>query len=193
MFRSVRIPLALACAALSSACATHEVAVAPTAFYLSSPALADNAMLQQRHAGNFKKNPNCRGENLSPPLQWLNVPAKARSLVLLMEDQAGRDGLGVTHLVAYGIPRSVLTLAEGELGAPPRDGRFVPGKNTLGLPYLGPCPPIGNAPQHYLFTLIASDLEPNALPPGLGRDEVMKALQGGHAVGATSYVFRYAH
>ena len=76
---------ALACAALSPGCATPDMPVAPAAFYLSSPSLADNAALQQRHAGNFKKNPNCRGDNVSPPLQWSNVPAQSRSLVLLMD------------------------------------------------------------------------------------------------------------
>jgi hypothetical protein len=176
-----------------SACATQEAVVAPTAFYLSSPTLADNAVLQQRHGGSLKSNPNCLGENVSPPLQWVNAPAKTRSFVLLMDDQAGRSGLGVSHLVAYGIPREVTSLAEGELGSPAKNGRFVPGKNTVGTTYLGPCPPRGNALQHYVFTLIATDLEPSALPAGLAKDEVLKALQGGRALGATNLVFRYAH
>lgn len=198
MIRHIHTPAgwawALACAgaALSAGCATQDMPVAPAAFYLTSPSLADNAALQQRHAGNFKKNPNCRGDNVSPPLQWSNVPAQARSLVLLMDDQAGRSGLGVSHLVAYGIPTTVAALAEGELAAPPAAGRFVAGKNSLGLVYLGPCPPLGNAPQHYVFSLIATDLAPDALPPGLDRPALMQALQG-HAVGATTVVFRYAH
>jgi phosphatidylethanolamine-binding protein (PEBP) family uncharacterized protein len=87
----------------------------------------------------------------------------------------------------------VTSLAEGELGSPAKDGRFVPGKNTVGIPYLGPCPPRGNALQHYVFTLIATDLDPGALPSGLAKDDVLKALQGGRALGATNLVFRYAH
>ena len=43
--------------------------------------------------------------------------------------------------------------------------------------YFGPCTPAG-APHHYTFTLIATDLEPMALQPGMTRDEVMKALDG---------------
>ena len=188
-----RVVLGLACALLS-ACATQEVTVSPTAFRLFSPALADNAMLEHKHSGNLKRVPSCPdGGNLSPPLQWVNVPEKARSLVLLMEDQAGRAGLGVTHLVVYGIPASITGFAEGELSAPPQERRFVPGKNTLGTQYLGPCPPRGNAPQHYVFTLIATDLEPGALPSGLTKDEVLKALQGGRALRASNVVFRYAY
>jgi Phosphatidylethanolamine-binding protein len=43
------------------------------------------------------------------------------------------------------------------------------------------------APHHYTFTLIATDLEPTALQPGMTRDEVMKALDG-HAKGATGII-----
>lgn len=181
----------LAAAGLA-ACATQELAGPPTAFRMTSPVFADNAMLAQRNAGNLKTNPNCLGENVSPPLQWTNPPEKTRSYVLLMDDQAGRGGLGVNHAVLYGIPVAVASFAEGELGAPPAGYRFVSGKNTLGLQYLGPCPPRGNAPQHYVFTLVATDLDPAALKPGMTKDEVLKALGGGKALRAASLVFRYS-
>jgi hypothetical protein len=61
------------------------------------------------------------------------------------------------------------------------------------MQYLGPCPPRGNTLQHYVYTLIATDLEPGALAPGLTKDEVLKALQGGRALRAASLVFRFAH
>jgi hypothetical protein len=182
----------LAAAGLA-ACATQELAGPPTAFRMTSPAFADNAMLSSQHGGDFKKNPNCLGQNVSPPLAWVHPPEKTRSYVLLMDDQAGRGGLGVNHAVLYGIPVAVTSFAGGELGAPAKDNRFVAGKNTLGLQYLGPCPPRGNAPQHYVFTLIATDLDPAALKPGMTKDEVLKALQGGKALRAASLVFRYAH
>lgn len=178
---------------LLSACATREPAAPPAAFRMSSPGMPDNAIFARKHAGNFQKNPNCVGDNVSPALEWVNAPEKTRSFVLLVDDQSGRAGLGVSHAVVYGIPRGATSLAEGELSAPPREGRFVPGKNTLGLQYLGPCPPRGNALQHYVFTLIATDVDPAALPPGLTKDDVLKALQGGRALRAASVVFRYAH
>jgi Raf kinase inhibitor-like YbhB/YbcL family protein len=193
MKRHIRVIFAsLACAVLA-ACATQELPGPPTAFRMTSSAFADNAMLAQRNAGNLKTNPNCLGENVSPPLQWSNAPEKTRSFVLLFHDQAGRGGLGVTHAVVYGIPAQVTSFAEGELGAAAKGDRFVAGKNTLGIQYLGPCPPRGNAPQHYVFTLIATDLEPTALKAGMTMDEVLKALQGGKALRAASLAFRYAH
>lgn len=174
-------------------CASMEPTVPASAFYLSSPGMADNTMLDRKYAGNVAKNPNCLGQNVSPALAWRNVPDKTRSFVILWDDQAGRSGLGVSHSIVYGIPASVNAFAEGDLSAAPTAGRFVAGKNTVGLAWLGPCPPRGNAPQHYVMTIIATDLEPDALQPGLSREEVPKALQGGHALRAASAVFRYAH
>lgn len=178
---------------LVAACATTEVIGPPTAFRLGSPTLPDNAVLSPQHGGDFRKNPNCLGQNVSPPLAWAHPPGKTRSYVLLMDDQSGRNGLGVNHAVLYGIPAAVTSFAEGELGAPPKGNRFVAGRNTLGLQYLGPCPPRGNAPQHYVFTLIATDLDPAALQAGMTKDEILKALQGGKALRAASLAFRYAH
>ena len=182
----------LSCLLLAAGCVTAGGDAPPTAFRLSSPQYADNAMLAPKVAGNFAKNPNCTGQNVSPALQWFNVPDKTRSFAIIWDDQAGRAGLGVSHAVVYGIPASVTSVAEGELAAAPRGGRFVAGRNTLGMHWLGPCSPKGNAPQHYVMTMIATDLEPNALKPGLTKDELLKALGGGRALRAASLVFRFA-
>ena len=42
---------------------------------------------------------------------------------------------------------------------------------------MGPCTPPG-PPHHYTFILIATDLEPKELPPGLTRDELLAKLTG---------------
>jgi phosphatidylethanolamine-binding protein (PEBP) family uncharacterized protein len=183
---------ALSFLALAACATTQEPAAPPSAFRLSSPQYADNAMLAPKVAGNFAKNPNCTGQNLSPALQWFNVPDKTRSFAIIWDDQAGRAGLGVSHAVIYGIPANVTSFTEGELGGAPAAGRFVPGKNTLGMHWLGPCSPKGNAPQHYVMTLIATTVEPGALPAGLTKPELLKALEGGKALRAASLVLRFA-
>ena len=43
------------------------------------------------------------------------------------------------------------------------------------------------------WRLIATTLEPSELAPGLTRADVLKALEGGKALRAASYAFRYAH
>ena len=93
-----------------------------------------------------------------------------------MVDPEGRLGLGVVHMVIYGIPASVTGFTEGELSKP--SDKFVGGKSSMGLPvYFGPCTPPGDW-HHYTFTLIATDLDPKALQPGMTRDELFTALTG---------------
>ncbi len=160
-------------------------------FTLASPGRADNAMLTRPYAGKNPANPNCVGDNLSPPLAWMRAPAGTKSYAIVMDDQAGRAGLGVNHWTAYGIAATTTGFAEGV--ASTGSTGYAVGKNTLGATaYLGPCPPKGNAPQHYVYTLIATSLEPNALAPGLSKPELLEALRG-KTLGAASLVLRFAH
>ena len=158
---------------------------AQNAFTITSSSFKDGERLATKMAGNNKQNPNCVGENVSPALSWANPPAGTKSYALLMFDPEGRPPGGVSHWVAYGIPVSVTGFAEGEVSK--QTDKYVGGKSLMGLPhYFGPCTPPG-APHHYTFTLIATDLEPTALQPGMTRDELIKALEG-HAKGATGII-----
>jgi Raf kinase inhibitor-like YbhB/YbcL family protein len=159
-------------------------------FVLRSSAFEDNGKLAIKNAGNNKANPNCVGENISPPLAWSNPPDGTKSFALLMYDPEGRGGLGVVHWVAYGIPASVTGFAEGEVSGP--SDKYVGGKSTPGLAhYFGPCTPPGDW-HHYTLTLIATDLEPKALQPGMTRDELFAALAG-HSKGAAGLIGRFTH
>jgi Raf kinase inhibitor-like YbhB/YbcL family protein len=173
-----------------SLAAAWATARAAEVFTLSSSSFEDNAPLARKYAGNDSSNPNCVGENISPPLEWKNPPAGTKSFALLLIDPEGRAGLGVVHWVAYGIPASVSELKEGEASRP--SDKFVGGKGTRNHEvYSGPCTPPGNW-HHYTFTLIATDLEPHALPPGLTREELLAALAG-HAKEATGLIGRFRH
>jgi hypothetical protein len=162
-----------------------QQALAQGVFKLSSSDFTDGQRMPLQNAGNNKANPNCIGENISPELSWTNPPAGTRSFALLMFDPEGRPPGGVSHLVAYGIAASVTGFAAGEMSKP--SDKYVGGTGTAKLNnYIGPCPPPG-APHHYVFTLIATDLEQMALAPGLTREELIKALEG-HAKQATGLV-----
>ena len=183
----------MTCTALATAavtCLMLEPAMAAGAFTLSSPAFKDGERLATKNAGNTKTNPNCVGENISPPLSWANPPEGTKSYALLMFDPEGRPPGGVSHWVAYGIPVSVTGFAEGEVSK--ESDKYVGGLSTQKVGhYSGPCTPPG-APHHYTFTLIATDLEPTALKPGLTRDELIKALDG-HAKAATGLIGTFQH
>jgi Raf kinase inhibitor-like YbhB/YbcL family protein len=146
-------------------------------FTITSSEFKDGGMLQTKNAGNNKQNPNCIGDNVSPPLAWTNVPEGTKSFALIMYDPEGRGGLGVVHWVAYGIPAAVTGFAEGEVSKD--SDKYVGGKSTPGLShYFGPCTPPKTGHHHYTFTLIATDLDPKELPAGLTRDELFAKLQG---------------
>lgn len=179
-----RIHSAIACALLVLA-ATTPPAAAADVFTITSSAFADGGRLAVKNAGTSRQNPNCIGDNVSPPLAWSNPPTGTKSYALLMFDPDGRPPMGVSHWVAYGIPNTSSGFFEGQASKPP-DG-YIGGKNAMGLPhYFGPCPPVGS-PHHYIFSLYATDLDAGALRPDLSREEVLEALAG-HVIGATSMV-----
>jgi Raf kinase inhibitor-like YbhB/YbcL family protein len=180
------IPLLAGGSALSLGVAHADVLT------LSSPAIPDNGTLAVKNACSDKqRSPNCVGENLSPPLAWSGVPAGTKSFALLLFDPEGRAPEGVSHMVVYGIPVSVTSFAEGELGQPSE--KFVGGKSTMGKAvYFGPGTPPNTDWHHYTWTLIATDLDPKALQPGLTRQDLAVALKG-HIKGAAGLVTRFKH
>jgi Raf kinase inhibitor-like YbhB/YbcL family protein len=143
-------------------------------FTLTSTTFKDGQLMPRKVANSLSTNPNCVGENVSPQLSWSNPPEGTRSFAILMEDPEGRGGAGVHHWVAYGIPPTVTSFAEGEVTKP--SDKYVGGKSTQGVGnYSGPCTPPGS-PHHYTFVVIATDLDPKELPPGLTREEFLAKL-----------------
>src|ERR1700760_4056103 len=184
LVRGSLLAFAVTLAAVTVLGGTHT-ANAQAVFTLSSPDFKDGTRLATKNAGNNKSNPNCVGKNVSPALSWSGVPEGTKSLALMMFDPEGRPPGGVSHWVAYGIPPTVTGFAEGEVSK--TSDKYVGGTSTQKLPsYSGPCTPAG-APHHYTFTLIATDLDPTALKPGLTREELIKELQG-HAKSATGLI-----
>ena len=184
MLRTVELFAAILAAGSSVALAAEPT---PLLFTLSSPAFADDAVLPLKYAG-----AQCgatKGGNLSPPLAWSNPPAGTKSFAVVMIDPDGGRGLGSVHWVAYGIDAARTGLTEGE-GAVASSG-ITAGKNSRGTAgYAGPCGPPIDAPHHYVIQVLALDLAPGSLPPGLDRDQLFKAIAG-HSLGPASLVVRY--
>src|SRR5213592_3528880 len=161
-------------AAAATVLAMAATARAADPFTLTSTTFKDGQMMPRKVANSLSNNPNCVGENVSPQLSWSGVPDGTRSFALLMEDPEGRGGAGVHHWVAYGIPASVTSFAEGEVTK--ASEKYVGGKSTQGVGnYSGPCTPPGT-PHHYTFVVVATDLDPKELPPGLTREEFLAKL-----------------
>src|ERR1700758_4958597 len=177
---------------LAASLSAIQVARAADVFTLSSSAVQDNGILATKNACSDKqRTPNCVGENISPPLAWSSVPDGTKSFALLLFDPEGRAPAGVSHMVVYGIPADVKGFAEGELSKP--SDKFVGGKNLMGVGiYFGPGMPPNTDWHHYTWTIVATDLDPKALQPGLTREELAAALKD-HVKGAAGLIGRFRH
>jgi len=159
---------------------------------LTSTSIKDGARIPVRFGGDDQKracSPRtptlicpCPGKNVSPQLAWHNVPAETKSLAILMYDVDGQFGAGVSHWVAYNILPTTTELKEGD-GT--QGTGFTGGSGTRSnANYVGPCPPQGDGPHHYLITVMATDLEPN-LPAGLTREQFLAQSKGHLLTSAT--------
>jgi Raf kinase inhibitor-like YbhB/YbcL family protein len=100
--------------------------------------------------GALPKQYTCDGANISPPLRWQNVPAKAAALVLIMiDDSATGPASGIRWFVGDINPSSKGVAA----GQTPEGG--IVGSDTQGKGgYGGICPPAGKT-STIQFTLYA--------------------------------------
>ena len=100
----------------------------------------------------------CDGEDVSPQLEWVNVPAGTRSFALLCEDPDAPAGIW-HHWAVYDIAAEQTTLAEGAGRVGPRQS-FKQAINDFHRPgYGGPCPPHRDGVHHYRFRLLALSVE----------------------------------
>ena len=140
------------------------VASSDMALTLTSSAFADNEFIPVEHT--------CDGDNVSPPLEWSQVPDGTAELVLLFEDPDGPGGTFV-QWVLFGLDPASGGLQEGKVPA-----GAIGGKNDYGrTDWAGPCPPIGK-PHRFIFTLLALS-EPSDLVEGASpRKDLPQALSG---------------
>ena len=192
--RQSKLLLAAGGMVLASWAFSDFVYAAAAPFTLTSATFKDGTMMPKKVANmnqpGANPNPNCVGENVSPQLSWSGAPEGTKSFALTMVDPEGRGGLGVFHWVAYGIPPNVTSFAEGEISK--ASDKYVGGKSTQGVAnYSGPCTPPGS-PHHYTFRIIATDLDPKELAPGMTLPELEAKLgpagQPSHAKGAAGLV-----
>ncbi|SBT47106.1 YbhB/YbcL family Raf kinase inhibitor-like protein [Micromonospora narathiwatensis] len=129
---------------------------------LRSTAFNDHDMLP----GRFSQ----EGGNVSPPLEWSQVPGSAEELILFVEDpDAGKTPF--LHWLVTGISPHSNGVAEGGV---PLGGREWPnGFGTTG--WGGPHPPQHEDPHRYFFRLYALE-RPLHLPDAPQVTDVREAL-----------------
>ena len=143
---------------------------------LTSPAFAHNGKIPSQYT--------CDGQNINPALTISDVPASAKSLVLIMDDPDAIKPANKVwdHWLVFNISPTLKTIPEGE------EPSGVHGKGTSGnLKYMGPCPP--DREHRYFFKLYALDAMLN-LKEGVTKPEVEAAIQE-HIVAQTELMGRY--
>ena len=140
---------------LIAAVAMTAPACPASAFEISSPAVGGDGTIPLKHTANAF---GCMGENISLPLIWKDVPADAKGLALTMYDPDAPTGSGFWHWLVVNIPPNVtsLDLDAGNPQAPKLPAGALQTRTDFGGPgYGGPCPPPGDHPHRYLFTVFA--------------------------------------
>ena len=109
---------------------------------ISSSAFANNSFIPSKYT--------CDGQDINPSLKIENVPAEAKSLVLIVDDPDAPMGTWV-HWTVWNINPETTEILENSL---PKEA--VEGMTDFGKPgYGGPCPPSGT--HRYFFKIYALD------------------------------------
>lgn len=125
-------------------------------FTLHSNNLAGQLTMKQVFSG-F----GCSGENISPELHWSDAPNGTKSFAVTVYDPDAPTGSGWWHWVVFNIPASTNGLPE-DFGntAKKQPISAVQSITDFGKAgFGGACPPAGDKPHRYIFTIHALNVD----------------------------------
>jgi hypothetical protein len=138
-------------------------------FTLKSTAFKDGGTIPAKYT--------CDGDDVSPFLEIKNPPEGTFTFALIVDDPDATSGVPFDHWLLWNVPANTQYISEDNI---PQGA--VQGINDFGtVKWGGPCPPAGNKPHRYIFTLYALDA---ALPlSASGTKEELTKLMEGHVRG----------
>ncbi len=121
---------------------------------VSSPDIKDGGTLGHDFVFNGF---GCTGKNISPALNWSGAPSGTESFAITVFDPDAPTGSGWWHWTLYNLaPNSTGVPTGMGSGAMPLPKHANQGLNDYGLAnYGGACPPKGDKPHRYIFTVYA--------------------------------------
>ena len=159
-------------------------------FKLSSPELKANHLMPKSFEFNGF---GCSGENKSPALKWSGAPKGTKSFALTVYDPDAPTGSGWWHWVVINIPADVHELPSnaGALNSTSLPAGAVQMHTDFGMAaWGGPCPPKGDKPHRYIFTVYALKTDKLDVPA-----DATAALTGymihGNMLGKASFTAKY--
>lgn len=144
---------------------THEI---KNTILLSSSAFNNLEKIPVKYTG--------YGDDVSPSLQWSNIPSETQSFAIVMDDPAAWPST-FTHWIIFNIPVTNSSLPEGIPHDVTLQDGSKQGKNDFGkIGYNGCKPPSGQS-HNYVFTIYAIDKVLN-LEGGSSIQKFLQAIDG---------------
>src|SRR5437868_14416935 len=170
------------------------VAVLPLAqaagLSLTSPDIKPNSTIDKKFEANVF---GCSGENKSPALKWSGAPKDTKSFAVTVYDPDAPTGSGFWHWFVYNIPATTTELpanagAAGGANLPKgaSQNRIDYGVAAWG----GPCPPQGDKPHRYIFTVHALKTDKLELGPD-ATAAVAGFMTNANTIAKTSFTAKY--
>lgn len=151
-----------------------------SAMKVTSSAFGSGEMIPQQYT--------CKGDDVSPALEWSGAPANAVSFAIIMDDPDAPRGTWV-HWVMWNIPASAHSLSQGVAKSEQMDNGARQGRNSNGeVGYNGPCPPMGQT-HRYFFRMYALDTKLD-LAAGAERSQLDAAMKG-HVLAQGEYMGKF--
>lgn len=170
----MKVKIVGTCAIAAGAVAWSSLAAGGAKMKITSSAFQEG--------GNIPSKLTCDGANVNPPLHFDQVPVRAKSLALIVDDPDAPGGVFV-HWLVWNIDPKTSDIAENSV--PPN---AVQGRNGFGkIGYGGPCPPSGT--HSYYFRVYALDVA--QVQGGSTRADFDRAMQG-HIIGQGQLMGRYS-
>jgi Raf kinase inhibitor-like YbhB/YbcL family protein len=133
----------------------------------------------------------CGGKNQSPQLSWSGAPTGTKSFAITCFDPDAPTGSGYWHWLAFDVAASVTNLDAG--AGTDRSPGGGTGRNDFGASsYCGPCPPKGDQPHRYIFTVYALDVDSLGADSSTSGATVMFMMRG-HILAKGSVSGRFSH
>ena len=127
-------------------------------FTVRSNSFKDGDYLTKDHVLSKDYGFGCKGGNKSPHLTWSGAPTDTKSFAVTCFDPDAPTGSGFWHWLVVNVPPEVneLALDAGNPKVRKLPKKALQTRTDFGAPgYGGPCPPPGDHPHRYLFTVFA--------------------------------------